>query len=137
MVHQFVFANKTPSAGLARNRPQPGFECHKKRKSRSCLPGRTFERSSNHPGADVRSTSPLCPAFNRFSSLIATSREVLLGKQDLQKEVLLGKQDLQKEVLLGKQGRHNSRNPPGRLCLRLRPRLSSSTGCPVSSSLPA
>gem|GEM_PF-2954370 len=34
---------------------------------------------------------------------VAASREVLLGKEELQKEVLLGKEELQKEVLLGKE----------------------------------
>ena len=35
----------------------PAIQC------RSCLPGRTFERSSNRHATDVHSTSPLCLLF--------------------------------------------------------------------------
>ena len=48
-----------------------GFSFAVRRTCRSCLPGRTFERSSNRHGTHIRSTSPCRRAFDLIQSLVA------------------------------------------------------------------
>ena len=47
--------------------------------------GKDFRRKANLHGSHIRSTSPRGGPFDRDWSLVAACREVLLGKQDLQK----------------------------------------------------
>ena len=56
------------------------YETESKKWVMTNLPERTFERSSNRRGTDIRSTSPRGRSFRFVWSLVAAGREVLPGR---------------------------------------------------------